>query len=49
MEAGGGIHDREAISNTDEKGLSVVAVSLQMSGEPIFCVLKFTGQPYSAI
>ena len=47
--AGGGIHDREAISNTDEKGLSVVAASLQMSDEPIFYVLKFTGQPYSAI
>ena len=47
--AGGGIHDREAISNTDEKGLLVVAASLQMSDEPIFCVLKFTGQQYSAI
>ena len=43
--AGGGIHDREAISNTDEKGLSVVAASLQMSDEPDFsAVLKFTGQ-----
>lgn len=34
---GGGIHDREARPNSDEKGLSVVAASLQMSGEPFFC------------
>ena len=46
MGAGGGIHDREARSNTGEKGLSVVAAPLQMSDEPIFCVLKFTGQQY---
>ena len=34
---GGGIHDREGRPNSDEKGLSVVAASLQMSGEPFFC------------
>ena len=45
----GGINDREAWPNSGEKGLLVVATSLQMSDEPIFYVLEFTGQPYSAI
>ena len=34
---GGGIHDREGRPNSCERGLSVVAASLQMSGEPFFC------------
>ena len=34
---GGGIHDREGRPNSSERGLSVVAASLQMSGESFFC------------
>ena len=33
----GGIHNRGGRPNSSERGLSVVAASLQMSGEPFFC------------